>query len=626
MSAVIALASLALASRWYPHGIGERGLAAVALALGHVHVVTSALGWTQTLTRTSVVLLSIVLSLGQLALAFGPSRDRAVIARRMTEPFTALVSLLRDERSLTSGATLGFVWVFGLALYTFGVAYLAPSGAWDGLWYHEPMVGFAIQNHGYQWVDLPDWLQWINGYPRGCENFMLFIAILGDRRLIDGVPSVMLLTSLLAFYVMAQRFAGWKSGALLFGCVLVTIPGVALQLRSTYVDVTVLATFLPAFHFATRDRVRAADLWMIGLTLGLMGTTKLNVVMYAGMVGLVALARAWPFLQRDRRLWLHFAGAVVLFLALAVPTYARNIAMHANPFWPLRVDSPFLAQHGIHIDGPNNIMPPSLSFEDALHHLFDAPEPGSDYHDTRSHAYGYGLSFIGIPLLMASLWFLARFGRRALRQGSVAARRFGGFASVFVIGALTMILSPSFAWARFQLPAPAAGLLAMHAAQGLRARPGRALGASLGFAMLFANALTLFWAAPAWDVTVHEAYDLFLSPPAERVLADTSNCLLVHDTRAARERSIGTGDVVAITDRITFVGNVWNERFDNRVVFVRPRPRAEFLAELDRIGAEWLYAPRMSAEASAAASAPERWHLLGTASFEEVIYERVGAP
>ncbi len=90
-------------------------------------------------------------------------------------PFDAILVCARAR----SAVTIGVVFTFVVLVWGVWCSYLTPSWKqWDALWYHEPMVGFAIQNHGFAFVDLPGGgAQKINGYPRLGEMTQLWSAI-----------------------------------------------------------------------------------------------------------------------------------------------------------------------------------------------------------------------------------------------------------------------------------------------------------------------------------------------------------------------------------------------------------------------------------------------------------------
>src|SRR5438874_2520793 len=89
---------------------------------------------------------------------------------------------------------LGLLTRTALAVLLFSMlqAYLFPSDAWDGIWYHELTIGYAIQHHGYRAIDLPPALiQQANGYPRNVEMTALWFVFFTDRRLVDVVNAVL---------------------------------------------------------------------------------------------------------------------------------------------------------------------------------------------------------------------------------------------------------------------------------------------------------------------------------------------------------------------------------------------------------------------------------------------------
>ena len=103
-------------------------------------------------------------------------------------PFEAL-TISFQRRSLVF---VGLVAVLSVLSWTAWMAYLAPSDAWDGIWYHETMIGYAIQNHGYATMHLPmNLTQQANGYPRNCEMTGLWFVIFTDRRLVELPNSLM---------------------------------------------------------------------------------------------------------------------------------------------------------------------------------------------------------------------------------------------------------------------------------------------------------------------------------------------------------------------------------------------------------------------------------------------------
>jgi hypothetical protein len=344
VTALVFAGSALGAARLYPASrapecVAERGLATTLIATGIIEGAIYALGWSGHLDRVSMVGLALAASAIVAALAFGTTRGpaRTQLWLDARELVIAPVTLARQLYRVRSVATLGYVWLWGLALWTVYVAWLAPSGAWDGLWYHEPMVGFALQNHGFSNIEVQPMLEMVNGYPRAAENLMLWASALYDRRLVDVVPSFALLVAALGVFTLARRHGASQSSSVGVAVVAVTIPGAALELRSTYVDLSVLTATVIALHFVSRIELRARDVWMAGVALGILGAVKANGAVFGAMLGAWLLLRAIASL--DPRLLTSFVGAFVVASLYALPTYLRNYVVHHNPLWPITYES-----------------------------------------------------------------------------------------------------------------------------------------------------------------------------------------------------------------------------------------------------------------------------------------------
>lgn len=622
------LSALALASgivtgrQLYPESRAESALHACLTALAIVLVPIQALGWTGVLTRgalaTSVFALS-TLSIGA-ALSQRPRGQRARnfaldLVQFLRLPLDAIVDAWRARSSV--------LWLLPATLavlaWTFWLAWLAPSGAWDGLWYHEPMVGFAIQNRGFELVELPIHLEWVNGYPRTSEHLMLWASIWSDRRLIEGVPSVMALLALLAFVCMARTHGNWPVGAVGFGCVLVTIPGVILQMRSTYIDVTVLAGYLAALHYVARPHFQARDVWSLALALGFLGGTKATGLAYVVLLGSVGLLRILALTIRSRRpqpIFVSLIG-IALVALLVLPSYARNYALHENPIWPLRYESRLFGT----FEGPHDISNMQLPFDQVLHEMFGVPTPGQDYHDTRRHAFGYSLTFVGLPLFLLALFaMVVRVVRGMARRSRDELASEGRLLTLLGLGTFPLVTSPAFYWARYSLPTPAVALVAIHAWLSHPRRRAFADGAI--FAMGALNLITLYWAAPGWDVPLETALELASQSSEERVHAQVSHNLLPVQASRLREERIGEGDLVVFDDEVTFIGNFWNEEMSNRVQFVPFASRHEYLERLDELSPEWVVVRGGSAEEAALESSAGEYVRLANGQDRDVIWER----
>jgi hypothetical protein len=611
MIALLSLTTLALAgatalaSRFHRESRSERALAGIVLALFVVHGSAHALGWMEHLTPVTLGALATLVSACMYAAGIagdprGPARALDALIDLARLPIEAVTVTARER----SPAFVGVIAVPMLCAWSLYLSYLAPSSSWDGLWYHEPMVAWALTHHGFALVDVPTGLEWVNGYPRFAENLMLWSTAFWDRRLIDAVPSVLGLEAWLAVYVLARRVTESRSVALGAASVLVTIPAAVLQMRSTYIDLIVAAAFLPALHFATRSSggklpFRRSDAWMTGIALGIYGSSKSNAPLFVAVLLLAALAATIGACRRERsiRVFLHALGALALMLALVAPTYVRNWDVHHNPVWPLRLH---VERLGIDFVGPSDFGNMQTSFEGNLGEMYGAPTPGQDYHDTRHHAYGYGLTFIGIPL------FVVAFALAIVRWlgGVVAGDRerralYGSMLAAFWLTLPIQLASPSHHWGRYSLPFPAvclvivAGVLA-------RGRNVRAIDAAMG-AMLVLNLIVLAWADPGWSVSLDEIAELRALDDADRPHVRIGPQLYEPEFTRLRDETLGPRDTVAFSDDMAFISNLWTERMDNQVVYIPFHGRDDFLARVRAVSPTWI-AVRPSGVASAALS------------------------
>jgi len=582
VSGLAALAGLCVAAWGFARRPAELALAAGVCAASFAALPVHALGWAGALTPTSLaattVALGVVVIGATLALPHG-RRSLAEAARSLALLVTEAVRLPWRERSV---ALVGLAGVFALAAWTALLAYYAPSSGWDGVMYHEPMVGFALQNHGFAWVGVEranPMLGPVDGYPRITENLMLFLVALWDRRLIDLVPSLLLPILLVATYVLFRRFVASRVAALGLACGMVLIPGIILQLRSTYVDVTFLTFAAAAAAFLLRRELRPADLWMAGLSLGLTGASKVTGLMVAPLIGALGVALVAVAARKRPALLLHLAGGFLLVLAIAAPTYVRNWTQTQNLVWP---SSMKMEAVGIDWQGPPSITDMNVSGERAIEWLFGPPIPGQQYHDTKDNGYGDLPPFLILPL--AALGLALALGRAVRGPDRKTALVLLGLALPLLA---TFALSPARHWARLNLHVVLA-LWAL-AAYLIGSRRSRTLAEGVSGALILGGLLTIHWAEPAWDVDLDRLSRLRSLSAEERAAShDGIFTLPPTETARARERELGDGDLVVFS-AVPFAGLLWNERFSNRVEWIDPRAHrgAAWLEEADRRGAEW---------------------------------------
>jgi hypothetical protein len=589
-----ALAGMCVASWGYAERPAEATLAWLIATVSIWGLPIHVLGWCELLTRVSVVGSIAGVSVAIIAGTWFFARER------MRATALSIGRFVRDgvlvpwrERSF---ALVGLAAVLVLCAWTAWLAYLAPSSAWDGIMYHEPMVGFALQNRGFAWVgpeDVNAMLAQADGYPRASENLMLFFVVLWDRRLIDLLPSVLVPILLVGMYVLTRRFVASRVTALGLATGFVLLPAIMLQLRSTYVDVTIVVFLAAAAAFLCKPSPSAMDVWLGGLCLGFTGASKVTglvVVPLAGAVGLAIVITA-AIRNKKPRLALHLLGAILLMLGIMAPTFARNWVHEHNLFWPGHVRIEGL---GIDWAGPLEIRDMNVSDEQDEAWFFGPPVANQQFHDTKDNGYGNIPPFLIPPL--ALIGFLLALYR------AVTSRERAG--PIILLGLTlpliaTWEISPATHWARLNLHIVLAVWLLAAYAVGSAKR--RLLGEGVTGALVVGALMTLYWSEPAWDVDRERASRLAMMSPLDRAASrDHVFTLLPDDTARARELELGDGDLVVVADH-PWVGLLWNERFSNRVEIMSARRvrSDEWVARARAMGAEWVVVASSSGVANA---------------------------
>ncbi|MFW6050964.1 MAG: hypothetical protein ACODAU_07310 [Myxococcota bacterium] len=612
LSLLAGLAAVAVVERYGPSGLGEHLLATLLFWLALILLPIHVLGWVDLLTPVTLAIGSGITSASVLALALGWGggvgarwrRVRASVRRLVAVPWLALRAAWQ-ERSLVAG---GLLLAYGILAWTAWLTWLAPSGSWDGLTYHEPIVYYALQSNGFRLVEAaPSPIgQQINSAPRVGHYVSLWLVAFADRRLVELTPTLMAVPLLVGFFVIARRYTE-RVAAMGWAVALFLVPGILLQLRSTMQDASFAAIFTVALAFVLRPELRARDALVAALALGLAGGFKATGLLLVPLYALLVVGRVVLRARRGNRLrWLGtvLGGAAVIALWMA-PTYVRNWVEFDNPVWPRKFEYPAI---GVRFDGffdPYHRMPA----DKAIENLFAPPLEGRQYHDTRDNGYGNGPPFVVLPLALLALVLLP------LRLvGALLARAPPPAGGALLLAAtlpalLAFRLSPSHDWARYNVYAI---VVAFALAAWVVGRPSLArLRDALIGALLVTGAMTLWWSEPAWGIDWDQARQLARLPVEERAVRRFPGNFNMQESLARRrEREIGGGDLVAYSHG-TYVGVLWNEQLSNRVRFVGwPGSAEAYLERLDALGAEWVQVGRASRAARALNESP-RWERLG---------------
>lgn len=601
-----------------------------------------ALGLTNTLYPGRLATFVSLASVGILALAavrLGV-RAAALELRRTAATFLRLpfdaFSLALRERSFVA---FGVVVASGFWVWTTAQAVLAPTwGDWDCLWYHEPMIGFAIQNHGFQVVPLEPFSQKINGYPRLTEMTMLWFGIFHGRWAIDLLNPIVLPMLAAATYQFTFDLGRDRVLAIGWASVVVTLPGVIRIVPTILVDVHALALVVAALAFALRREFRLADAWISAFAIALSLGSKTIMLVPGGLVCLVVVVRLVAGATRlgRGRAWLSVLGFSLVVAAPLAATYLRNYLNFHNPIWPdIAVRIPSLG-----IDWPGNYTgfdDPSVpgpdqiphAFKDQFKRLYQYPFMPVEGHAWQIADYGLGFAWALIPAWLLAMFLLPidaivavyRHIRSRTEPTEFGELRATAYRIVFVL-VPCLVLIPAFHIGRYHLVSLvlAAGLVSW---VGLRFGARRLVESVVGF-MILGNVMTIAWNDRGWLRSPFLLADMARTPIPARFHQEAFFSPDHLDAAIARERQLGRGKVI-VFERIGYLSLLWNDHYSNRVEWLEEIPDPRIGAR--RRNATWIYAGRGSWFDMRAAEPNSGWTRVATLESEGFgnVYRRTRA-
>jgi hypothetical protein len=611
LTAMAAVGSLAAARRGLPAGRAELGVLAALIFFALLALPVLALGYAGQLRPRPLALLSALLSASTFALA-----------SRGMPPGAGLIDVARAARALAAlpGEALGEAWrarslvlvglLFSAGLLLLGavVTYLAPAESWDGFHYHDPIVGFALQNAGFSAVPLPprEMVQATNGYPRLGEALSLWFVIFTDRTLIE-LPNLLAAPPLLlAAHALARRHLD-RLSALACAPILLLLPGLWSQLRTTYIDIEVSFFVTSAILFGTSPRGRVRDAAAATLAMALFAGSKMTALAWVPPFALVVFGRllARHRAGRPRAAWGASVVGGLILLATLLFTPLRNARAFHSPLWPVACSNATLGVRWSGLSTLGTLMPhPSprewFSIKTA------APQGGVD--DIVHRDYGQAFPWLLAPLgLLGALLSLIEAAQEARRRERGPART---FAWLLLAAALSLAVTPSLYPVRFNVAAVlilmVAGLRLVQAESRGRLREGL-IGAAIALSVI-----PLFW-TQGWYLGISwpRLRELALHPAAERAAMYSEPYGMSESVARLREREIGAGDRVSFGEEIICPGVLWNDHFSNEIAYLPFQSQESFLARLDAYGPRWAVVGAFSPGRAALESRPQAWEYVG---------------
>lgn len=589
-----------------PQSAAERLVATMLIVNAILVAPVYVLGLANVLTRASLGGSVVGLSVALLALAYWRGvRPRALLRAWLDcllLPPRAAWATLRTG-SFTSVGLAFAVWF--LVWTAIAVVYAPNWRDWDCPWYHESMVGFTLQNHGFRIVELPDYLQKINGYQRLGEMSQLWFAMWAGRPLVEASNLFYLPILMGSVYLLTRRYSRDRVTAIAWSVAFLLVPGNARLLQSTMVDPHAAALFVAAAFYATERRLTLRTSWLaIGaLTMAVGAKTFLLIPGFFLAVLFLARLIANRRVLGGRATLATIASGSALLIGMVCETHLRNYLYFKNPVWPdLSVDVPSL---GIHWKGMAVLFDPNLPTTQRVNANVD---PGDLYdkiialpwtntwgdHSWQIADYGPGVSWFALPvgLLVCLVVVLLlvrdlvwRLRKRPLNAERAARTRLAAMLAVPTV--LAFAASPAVYIGRYHtaLVGLVFGLLAWVGSHYRFRRFSEGLPLAL---QLTAIMMTLWTpAARRYWLTTDQLRELWRTPYPEREVAERLGAPIHEATGLAREREIHAGDVVGF-DGMHFVSLLWNNQYSNHVRWLGAEK--DPLGKADALGVKWVYA------------------------------------
>lgn len=609
LTVLAALAALGIAARAKLSGRAEMAVVSLAVFFALLGAPVLVLGYANHLTATTLGLTSLLVS-G--AVLYVPARglglrrhlrDCVDAARSLASaPFAAL----REAARARSLVLLGLLWTGVLLALSLLCIAVVPYTSWDGYIYHEAIVGYAIQNHGFAMVDLPplNAVQSTNGFPKVCEAVTLFFVVFTDRTLVELPDTIAAVGLIACTYAMARRYVD-RVTAMGLACVLFLMPATWSQLSSSYIDIEMSFFMLAAIHHATRPAYRFRDFAFATLAMALALEARPTALAWVPPIALVATGRLVFHHVREHRAatLAAIAGGAGFLAALPLHYCLRNWVAFQDPFWPVTVDIPRLGVHwtGLATLGEKLTEPPLSS---TLSTIFDVPVAGlRDIHD---RGYGYGVVWVILPAaLVAVPLVLASAGAETL--GLKAPGSAANLLWVLLPAAVGLSTTPSLSTSRYNIHFVAALLCA--AAWLVSPRTWTRAREALVASALVLSIMPFFWLRSwvwSWGATEDMGHVLahpFSSPHA--YLDKPAFDLLARQ----RFEEIHAGDRVAYDEGEAFPGALWNFDYSNHVAYIPFTTKEAYLARIEQYGPKWVVVG--GAAARSALEGSGRWEVIG---------------
>jgi hypothetical protein len=165
------------------------------------------------------------------------------------------------------------------------------------------------------------------------EAFSLWFVLFTDKTLIEIGGSLAAPGLMLAIYLLARRYTVDRAACIGWATVVLLMPAISSQLRTTMIDIELWLFALGAVHFATRVRFRPehAALALLACAM-LLGTKSTGLVLVPPLV-LAVCVRGMRG-SESNSFALSIGTGLALVASIGALTLVRNFLAFHDPFWP----------------------------------------------------------------------------------------------------------------------------------------------------------------------------------------------------------------------------------------------------------------------------------------------------
>jgi hypothetical protein len=424
----------------------------------------------------------------------------------------------------------------------------------------------------------------------------------------------------------AAARARWRAAAFLTAASFILLPGIRLEMRSTYIDGIFGAFSLASVYLAADPKLDARRSVLTCIALGLALGAKGHALLFAPALAVLALLIV--IVREGRRGWLRtllaFFVGTAFIVTLGGVTYLRNVVEYHNPLYPYTMSvGPW------HFEGLFELG--DFTHEgDVRRDLFALPTLNADWPDVRRGGYGLITGFVLLPILALAgvtlvLSFCKQIVRSVLRRRLTTelGERFVLLLTTFIV-TMSLVFSPAIWSLRYNMYAAGFGFALVHWLAGMLRSS--TFAGQFGAASLVTSGILWSWSLPGWwgDRGWKELSQVLARPRSTDVGAPS---FMDPKTTIARERELKAGDVAVFTDDTEFHSYLWNESYSNVVLYIPLCEPNEFLAKARAKDARWIVVGAQSTLLPTLRSRDtewmevgplHHWNMLGGISFRRI--------